>query len=531
MTQQRITIPARLAELADQHPERPFVIEAGGTTTTTGEFYSQSLVWAAAYRSLGLGPGDNIVTMVTPSTAAYASWIGMSWLRAVDASCNTDYQGHMLKYLVNQSRSRVALVEARFVPRFTEIAADIRALELVVVLGEWSKDQADAAPFRTMAAADLLASVEPATDVSPPNIWDIAMMIYTSGTTGPSKGVLVTWAGAYEGSVGLIPPDGLDETDAFYSPFPMYHGSGRAALCLMALCGGRAVIRERFSAAHYWDDIITHGCTTTGLVGAMSAFVWNQPRQDTDAANPLRRAVMMPVVPHYRDFEDRFGLKLTTCFAMSEVGPVFSPGWNITDPMSCGLLRDGYEARLVDEHDFEVAPGEVGQLVVRHRDPWVLCQGYFDMPDKTAEAWRNGWFHTGDAFRADDAGRYYFVDRVKDAIRRRGENISSFEVEALVNAHDGVAESAAIAVPSELGEDEVKVCVVRIDPLLTEEQLLHDLVESMPRFMVPRYIEFTDELPKTDATQRVKKNLLRVDPLNAATWDREAAGVGVPQRL
>jgi crotonobetaine/carnitine-CoA ligase len=238
---------------------------------------------------------------------------------------------------------------------------------------------------------------------------------------------------------------------------------------------------------------------------------------------------MLPVVPYYREFEERFGLKLATCYAMTETGPTFSSGWDITDPMSCGVVRDGYEVRIVDEHDYEVPVGEVGELIVRHRDPWTLCQGYFDMPERTAEAWGNGWFHTGDAFRVDEQGRYYFVDRIKDAIRRRGENISSFEVEALVNSHPGVLEAAALPVPSEWGEDEVKVCVVRADPELTEERLVRDLIATMPRFMVPRYVELTDSLPKTEATQRVMKNLLREDPLNDRTWDREAAGLEVPR--
>jgi crotonobetaine/carnitine-CoA ligase len=261
----------------------------------------------------------------------------------------------------------------------------------------------------------------------------------------------------------------------------------------------------------------------------MSAFLWSQPASSDDAKNPLKRAVMLPVVPHYREFEQRFGLKLTTCYAMTEVGPPFSANWNITDPLSCGTLRDGYEVRIVDDHDFEVPVGEVGQLVVRHRQPWVLCQGYFDMPDRTAEAWRNGWFHTGDGFRKDAEGRYYFVDRIKDAIRRRGENISSFEVEGLVSSHAGVAECAAIPVPSEWGEDEVKVCVVPSDETLTEEQLVRDLIPVMPRFMLPRFVELVDHLPKTDATMRVKKHLLREKPLNDRTWDREAAGVDVPK--
>lgn len=527
MTQTMTSVPQRLQERSEEHPDRPFAIEAGGRSVTYGEFHAEALTWSAAYRSVGLGEGDTVVSMVTPSVSAYASWIGMSWLRVIDAPCNTDYQGQMLAYLLNHSHSRVAVVDKQFVPRLVAIAADAPGLETVIVLGDDVGDVT--APFRLISSGELLSDLKPLVDLDPPQVWDIATMIYTSGTTGPSKGVLVDWAQAEESARGLIPEDDLDHTDCFYSPFPVFHGSGRACLCLMVQVGGRFVVREHFSASHYWSDITTHQCTTTGLVGAMSAFLWNQPPSPDDAENPLKRAVMMPVVPHYRQFEDRFGLKLTTCYAMTEIGPPFSAGWDITDPMSCGVLRDGYEVRIVDEHDFEVPVGEVGQLIVRHREPWKLCQGYFEMPERTAEAWRNGWFHTGDAFRKDASGRYYFVDRIKDAIRRRGENISSFEVEALVTRHDGVLECAAVPVPSEWGEEEVKVCVVRADQDLTEERLVRDLISTMPRFMVPRYVEFVTDLPKTDATMRVKKHLLRDGALNDRTWDREAAGIDVPR--
>ena len=529
MTQCMTTVPERLQRWATEHPDRPFVVEADGRTATYGEFHAESLVWASAYRSLGLGAGDNVVTMVKPSVTAYASWLGMCWLKVVDVGCNTDYQGQMLAYLLNQSRSRVAVVDAQLLPRILAVAADVPGLEAVVVLGDDAGASTGGAPFRIVTSDALLADLKPADDLDPPKVWDIAMMTYTSGTTGASKGVLVAWAQVHEGCLGLIPPDDLDESDAFYSPFPMFHSSGRAAVCLMSLHGGRVVIRDQFSASAYWDDIKRHGCTTTGLVGAMTAFLWGQPASADDADNPLKRAVMFPVVANFREFEARFGLKLTTMYAMTEVGPTFSTGWNITDHASCGTVRDEYEVRLVDEHDFEVPVGEVGELIVRHRYPWALNQGYFDMPDKTAEAWRNGWFHTGDAFRCDEQGRFYFVDRIKDALRRRGENISSFEVEGLVNAHPGVLECAAIPVPSEWGEDEIKVCVVRSDETLTEERLVRDLIETMPRFMVPRFVELTDSLPKTEATQRVKKNLLRADPLNDRTWDREAVGIEVPK--
>jgi crotonobetaine/carnitine-CoA ligase len=257
-------------------------------------------------------------------------------------------------------------------------------------------------------------------------------------------------------------------------------------------------------------------------MGAMSHFLWAQEPRSDDRDNPLERAIMLPVLPQWRAFEERFGIKVRTCFGMTEASPPFGTGWDIEDPRSCGRLRAGYAVRIVDEHDFEVPVGEVGELIIRHDEPWTLSQGYFGMPEKTATSWRNGWFHTGDAFRQDKDGNYFFIDRFKDAIRRRGENISSFEVEAHVNTHPDVSESAALAVPSEWSEDEVKIVVVLNNGSeLAAKSLASFLTDTMPAFMVPRYIEFVDSLPKTDATLRVKKNELRVDALNAKTWDRE----------
>ena len=211
--------------------------------------------------------------------------------------------------------------------------------------------------------------------------------------------------------------------------------------------------------------------------------------------------------------------------------PSLSDGYELADNTSCGRLRSGwagYEARIVDEHDEPVDAGEVGELTVRTQEPWVINRGYHGMPEVTATAWRNGWFHTGDAFRVDADGNYYFVDRIKDAIRRRGENISSFEVEALVSQHPDVVESAAVAVPSEYLEDDVKICVVlREGSTVTHEELISFLVPKMPKFMVPRYVEFLEALPKTEATLRTQKIKLREDPLNERTWDREAAGIKV----
>jgi carnitine-CoA ligase len=264
----------------------------------------------------------------------------------------------------------------------------------------------------------------------------------------------------------------------------------------------------------------------------MAPFLLLQPEEPGDADTPLRHVMMGPLVPQVDDFKRRFGVDVGTGYGMTEIGaPFASDGYELANSSSCGKLRSGwagYEVRVVDEHDEIVPTGEVGELVVRTREPWVINRGYHGMPEATAAAWRNGWFHTGDGFRIDGDGNYYFVDRLKDAIRRRGENISSFEVEALVSQHPDVIESAAVAVPSEYLEDEVKICVVlREGSTVTHDELITFLVPKMPKFMVPRYVEFVDALPKTEATMRTQKIKLRAEPLNERTWDREAAGIKV----
>jgi crotonobetaine/carnitine-CoA ligase len=270
------------------------------------------------------------------------------------------------------------------------------------------------------------------------------------------------------------------------------------------------------------------------LLGPLAQILLQMPPSADDTDHQARSMACGPVIPQIEEFKTRFGIERhTTAFGMTEAGIPIVAGWNPPNTKTCGRPRPGrpgYEVRVVDEHDEPVAPGDVGELIVRCSEPWCMNIGYWKMPDKTAEAWRNGWYHTGDAFIVDDDGWMYFVDRIKDAIRRRGENISSFEVEALVNQHPAVQESAAIGVPSEVGEDDVKIhVVVKPDEELTPEALLEFLIPRMPRFMVPRYVELVAELPKTDATFRTQKVKLRERALNDATWDRVAAGVELPK--
>ncbi|MCB1246579.1 MAG: AMP-binding protein, partial [Acidimicrobiia bacterium] len=354
-----------------------------------------------------------------------------------------------------------------------------------------------------------------------------------SGTTGPSKGVLVPWGQVHAVITGVYPEGTLVAGKVLYAPFPSNHIGGRLFPCLGIDQGVPTVIRDSFSASGYWDDIAEYQCTTTALVPAMASILWNAPAAVGDADNTLEDVLMVPIIPEFDDFKRRFGVRICTDYNMTEISVPTHSGWDVSDWRSCGKLRPGYpgyELRIVDEFDNPVETGKVGELICRTEVPWTLNAGYLGRAAETAAAWRNGWFHTGDAFRVDDEGRYYFVDRIKDAIRRRGENVSSFEVEREVLDFPGVVDCAAIGVPSELGEEDIKVFVVtQPGSTVTAEQLIEHVRVNAPNFMVPRYIEFIETLPYTEATMKVRKSELRrlgtsdSMPVNGGTTQRSEA--------
>ena len=439
------------------------------------------------------------------------------------------YRGQMLEHLLTNSDARVVVVSERFLDRVAECLPRVAALETVVVPDASASAAPSVPKARVIDGAAFFAQAKAGTAAGPDK-WDVAAMLYTSGTTGPSKGVLVPWGQIFE-LANFLPDDFIEPGHGFYTTYPAFHLSGKGALYASAHFGGRMIVREVFSPGSFLDDIRAHDCMSAALVGPMAAMLMRQVEQPDDGATPLRNVAMGPIIPELDEFRRRFGVRVCTGYGMTEVGAPIASGWQVDDILSCGRRRagyPGYQVRVVDDHDEEVPPGTVGELLVRADAPWVMCRGYWKLPEVTADAWRNGWFHTGDGFVEDERGNLTFVDRIKDAIRRRGENISSFEVEACVLEHPAVAECAALAVPSELGEDDVKVCIVlRPDQDVTPEALVTWLIPRMPSFMVPRYVELVDALPKTDATQRTRKAELRKDPLNERTWDRDTAGITV----
>jgi crotonobetaine/carnitine-CoA ligase len=302
----------------------------------------------------------------------------------------------------------------------------------------------------------------------------------------------------------------LAHDDVYYAPLPLFHIAGQWALVYACMqVGATAVVRRRFSAGEFWSTVHATGANVSFLLGAMANFLSRQHPATGDADNPMDRMLLVPLVAELEAFKERFGVRVTTCYGSTEVNVPIAGDWSVNDPTVAGRALPGFELRIVDENDREVQVGQVGELVVRAQEPWVIATEYHANPQATVRAFRNLWLHSGDAFRRDSEGNYYFVDRIKDYIRRRGENISSFEVEREVNSHPAVLESAAVAVRSEHSEDDLKVVVVPKPGMAIEADELREYLRGrVPRFMVPDIVVVAEELPKTP-TGKIQKHLLR----------------------
>lgn len=518
-----------LAASAVDRPLEMLIDDADlGVRYSNADVLRAAQTWAAALRRIGIAHPDPVAVMLPATPEAYFAWLGIAWLRAIEVPINTDLRGSLLTHVLTSSGSHSIVVAQRYLGQLAEIAADLPD-ELVVIVIDAERVDASL-PFKTITRGGFLDGLDPAADLTAPAGDDVASVVFTSGTTGPSKGVLVSWTqiGAYHAA---FPNTLWGQEFRVYSPWPTFHINAKAVLFFAVERGGTIIVRGRFRTAQFWEDVRAHRATAATLFGGVSNFVWSAPEQVTDADNPLRHVLMAPVIPQYLEFEQRFGVQVHTGFASSEAGMPLSAHHPLPDHRTCGRVVPGYEVRLVDPDGSEVPPGATGEALVRADVRKWLCLGYLNLPEATAQAFADGWFHTGDAMSRDVDGNHYFVDRIKDCIRRRGENISSFEVENEVNAHPGVLESAAVGAVGGDGDEEVLIFVVASahHEAPSPETLARFLIDRLPRFMVPRFVEFVDSLPKTD-TGRTKKAELRARGVGRATWDRLAAGIEPPTR-
>jgi crotonobetaine/carnitine-CoA ligase len=532
-----------LERWARERPERPFLEFEDGVSWSFREMRARTSRAGAGLQALGLNRGERLLCWMPNRRETVLAWFGANWIGAVYVPVNTAWRGTLLQHAVALAQARVMVVDAAWLPRLLDLDwPRLRreqgvTLRDVVVVGDVAAPGSGAGagtPDGLLARSELrlhgqealdgAAGLDEDTSVQP---WDTNWILFTSGTTGPSKGVLGTYVQAWSG--GAMAMDYFGPDDRLLANLPLFHVSGAGAVMDRLTKGGSCVLVDGFSASTFWDLVRRFRISGCCLVGAMTSFLLKQPAGPRDREHPLRAAITVPWNADSLAVGRRYGIRMHTAFNMTETAtPIRSP----PDPPqlgSCGQARPGVEARVVDEHDREVAPGVVGELVLRTSRPWEITAGYFRDAEATARAWRNGWFHTGDAFRRDAQGWFYFVDRLKDAIRRRGENVSSFEVESEVGRHEAVREAAAIPVPSEFGEDEVMV-VLALQPgrSLDPAELLRFLAPRMAHYMLPRYLRIVEALPKTP-TAKVEKHRLRAEGVTPDTWDREAQGITVRQ--
>jgi crotonobetaine/carnitine-CoA ligase len=471
----------------------------------------------------GVRRGDHVAVMLPNCPEFVPVIVALARLGAVAVPVNTAYRGELLRHVLDSADVSTLLVDAEYADRLPPVLPTLPDPIRVIVRGQ-EPSLAVLAEGAIPMSRLLAHGADPVHGGA--RFSDLQAIMYTSGTTGRSKGAMVPHALALACAY-----DSLDYLDRWgkttYCPLPLFHAAGLWDGVFSSLLSGSAIgIVERFSASRFWDDVRHFDAQVTMSVFAMIPILLSAPPGPRDRDHPLETFYMGKSVLD-APLMERFGVRSAETYTSTEVGIATGSPYGKWRVGSMGQAHaERFDVAVVDEDDREVAPGEPGELVVRPKQPFVITTGYYGMPEATARAFRNMWFHTGDRAWRDDDGYFYFLDRIADAIRRRGENISAFDIECEINLHPAVVESAAFGVPSELGEEDVKLAVVRAPGSeLSAAELAAYCAAKLPSFMVPRYIEFVGELPRTP-TDKVAKHELRAmgdQGITPATWDRERA--------
>ncbi|MGW1420035.1 AMP-binding protein [Bradyrhizobium manausense] len=518
------TLGQILRRKAADNPDKTFVVFKDSRWT-----YAEFDRWvdriSRGLVKLGATRGSKVAVMLPNCAEFVGVWFACARIGAIEVPVNTNLRGPLLKHVVGHSDSEILVASVEHLGEIGKVVGDLPALASIVLCGEEKVNLPGAPSLRQM----LFTEIEDEDsspfqhDVEP---WEPLAIVFTSGTTGPSKGAVLSheyfwWFG--ERSCELRK---MTDSEVLYTCLPLFHANAQVLTTMPALLRGQtAVLDAQFTASGFWDRIRSFGATQFNYIGGMIPILMKQPERPEDAENPIRIALGAAAPGNqWEAFETRFGLRLVECYGQTENCVATVNPLEVTRIGSIGKAEWGYEMRVIDDHGHEVPDGTIGEFVVRPQWPGIMMLGYYKMPEATLEALRNLWFHTGDYGSRDKDGYFYFMDRKKDAIRRRGENISAYEVEVVVNSHAAVIESAVFAVPSDVGEDDVMVTVVLKDGMTpTAAELLQYCEENLAYFALPRYVEFAEELPKTP-TYKVEKYKLRQRGVTPATWDREKAG-------
>ncbi|MEQ8716878.1 MAG: AMP-binding protein [Acidimicrobiales bacterium] len=521
------TFGAVVAHRAENDGDRRFV-RFEETELTFGELSDGGNRIANALVSLGIGKGDKVAVMLPNGPEYLVTWTGLCRLGVVEVPINVAYKGDLFAYLLNQAECRAIVVARQWVDRVAAVAARLETLDHVVVVGDGAVQSVAGVTTHDFAGfVASAATTDPGVAVATE---DPSVILFTSGTTGPSKGAVLSHKANFRLCTNVIDLMGYGAGERLFTVFPLFHVNARYNTILpgLVLDDSDCVMHDRFSASRFWDFCRAEGVTAINYMGALLMMLFKQPERDDDADNPVRRAYGAPSpVEIHEAFEKRFDVKIVEVYGSTETGTATMNTVENFKLGSCGFAVPYYDVKIFDEMDNEVPPGTEGEIVVRPKEPYVMFTEYYRNPEATVKAFRNLWFHTGDRGVMDTDGYFTFVDRMKDAIRRRGENISSWEVEKVIADHPAVLDAAVVGVPSELTEEEVLVVIqLNEDAELDPVELLDHCQDRMAHFAVPRYVRFVDAMPRTPS-QRIEKYKLREEGLTDDTWDRESVGYEV----
>jgi carnitine-CoA ligase len=531
---QRDTVIDALDRAVAKHPER-VLLDIGGEFFSYGDIDRLSTRFANALAALGVAQGQTVVTMLDNNADAIVSWLSINKLRAVSVPINTALRGEFLRHQIADAGARLVICEADYLERIRAVAGDLPSLKIILCRG--AVDAGKQSTGMRVAPLDEFRGNDDAPLRNKPQPSDLACLIYTAGTTGPSKGCMLSYNFMCNLARLQLRAGPATENDVTITPLPLFHMN---AVCVGVLSnilvGARVAILPRFSVSNFWPEVQRSGATIASILGGMGALLAQAP--DTAAMkhcfgqiHTVRGNPFTESTKHI--WRERFGARQVggNGYGLTEACVVTSlPGGEYAAPGSSGKRIPDFDVRIVDELDRELPANVSGEIVVRPLRPDIMFQGYWGRPEETLRLLRNLWFHTGDIGKFDERGFFYFIDRKKDYLRRRGENISSFEMESAFALHPQIAEVAVHAVPAVNGEDDVKVTAVRQpQSQLTEEELFRWSMGKVPYYALPRYIEFRESLPK-NPQGRVLKYELREQGKTPSTWDLEETNIKIEKR-
>jgi carnitine-CoA ligase len=529
----RWTLPETLATRTRTHAGKRFLsVPDEAFSVTYDEMHAQATRIGGALLSEGGKPGDRVIIMGANSSAFIQTWFGCAYAGMVEVPINTAYIGDFLEHQVAMTAPVFAVIDAGFAERFATCVAARATIKCFYIRSGDAGDRAEASSLLRragFAVAPFEGLLEgPIVELPAVTPRDLESILFTSGTTGPSKGVMMPHGHMHLVSEQVAAMARLTESDVYMVDAPLFHGNAQFVSTYPALISGaEVVLHQRFSASRWLERIRAGNVTVTNFTSVMMDFVWKQPPSERDLDNVLRCVVAIPTARSIEEeFKRRFGIDaFVEGYGLTETGSQVMTPYGMDRPVGAAglLVDDWFEVRLADPETGEEVPvGAVGEMLVRPKCPATFSLGYFGMPEATAHAFRDLWFHSGDALRRDEEGWYYFVDRIKDALRRRGENISSYEIERPIVEHPDVLECAVVGVPAEIdaGEDEVlAVVVAREGADLCAEDVWSWCEQRVPAFAVPRYVRLVAALPKTPL-EKIRKSVLREEGITAGTEDR-----------